>query len=90
MFYVLYFNYCNPYHCGIDVPDILAAGLRITSRMFTQQELESVPPAIPIPDPYIHPIQMEQVNAEEPVNDVGIEYEVDEDSVCIIFNICYT
>ncbi|XP_060878073.1 E3 ubiquitin-protein ligase RFWD3-like isoform X2 [Metopolophium dirhodum] len=58
-----------------DVPDILAAGLRITSRMFSQQEpLEPVPPAIPIP-PYMHQIPMEEINVEEPVE----EYEVDDD-----------
>jgi len=81
MLYVLYFNYCNSYHCGIDVPDILAAGLRITSRMFPQQEpLESVSPAIPIiPNPNTHQIPMEEIDAEEPVNDAFEEYEVDED-----------
>lgn len=77
------------------MPDILAAGFRLTSHIFPQQEpLDPVPPAIPIAsNSYMLNIPIEEIDAEEPVTDAVEEYEVDEDddeaSVCIIFNICY-
>jgi len=79
----LYFNYSIYYHHGIDVPVILAAGLRITLQIFPL--VPPVPPAIPI----------EELYAEDPVSDaVDEDYdnyynsdhvvEDDEVSICIV------